>query len=380
MIIKDIKLSITPESDNIYINMERSYPLNYNESDQYILERYELDLNDRNIRFELRNVLSSQTVLQYFSESMFMSSAFHMVPINSYSSSFERTFLDRAAIFEQAAEFIDITNQVTSQNSFIVDNLSRKSEHLYLYRIVYLYNEQVYHTNYHVGFESILSTYLGKDKTKYKKLLSEIYLNEVFGPVHWENLYKYFLTEEQDTRSRFRQDPIVFKVPYRKVNHRKNGPLEDYKIKLNYREADKNIKLIKYINNKVKNEFNISNNRFNTVNLNIKNLTNFNSNVFDEFLFFVQNILQDNLFGVLLKNGSIYRFLSKSALSVDSSLIPDMMTSEGIYILSFTNENIQTLYDQLSNINIYDTFKINDVVYIGALNTKQIYYEVIPVL
>jgi hypothetical protein len=86
LIIKSFKLSLREDTGEIVLNLTREYPDSYSSTDEYVIEKYELDLNDDWVRSELNNAIKSQTVLQFMSDELMMSSSFFMVPINNYTS------------------------------------------------------------------------------------------------------------------------------------------------------------------------------------------------------------------------------------------------------------------------------------------------------
>lgn len=376
-VITNISLSKDKYSDNIVINMKRNFPSTYFEEDQFTLEKYELDLNDIEIRNELQNAIKSQTVFQYMMNDLFMSSSFYLVPVNFSGASTEREYLERYANFSQLPTFIDITSTVKAQNNFYIDRHSFKGLFLYLYRIVYRYDGVVYNTNYVAGFEAIESGAL--QEGQYKRMILNQTMAELFGP-SWTNLKHYFTTEAREKRTQYRQTPTVFHLPMRKVNHRKQGPLEDYKIKLNYKEVTRGIADISRINDVVKTALEKQTKIFSELNRdNIDFTSSFGKDInkFVEDMEGIANaITEGSVFSIVEKNVSIFRVLSKSLVGKDQYNIPEFMVLEGIYILLSSTEAAEELYSYLTTIDPENVYGLIDNIYIADVVNKKILYTI----
>jgi len=372
-IITNISLSKDRYSDNIVINMKRNFPSQYSEDDQFTLEKYELDLNDIEIRNELQNAIKSQTVFQYMMDDLFMSSSFFIVPVNFTGASTEREYLERYANFSQLPLFIDISSTVKAQNNFYVDKHSFKNMFLYLYRIVYRYDGIVYNTNYVAGFEAIESGAL--QEGQYKRMILNQTMSELFGP-NWANLKHYFTTEAREKRTQYRQTPSVFHLPMRKVNHRKQGPLEDYKIILNYREATRGINDIVRISNIVKSALEKQTKIFSELNRdNIDFTSSFGKDI-NKFVEDIETIGSNTIFSIVEKNVSVFRVLSKSLIGKDQYNIPDFMVKEGIYILLSSTEEAETIYNYLTTIDPENVYGLIEDIYIADILNKSILYTI----
>ena len=372
-IIKHISLSKDKYSDNIVINMDRTFPSEYSDEDQFTLEKYELDLNDIEIRIELQNAIKSQTVFQYMSNDLFMSSSFYLVPVNFTGPSTDREYLERYANFSQLPLFIDITSNVKAQNNFYIDRASFKGMFLYLYRIVYKYDNKIYNTNYVAGFESIESGTL--QEGNYKRMILNDTMLKLFG-ANWLNLKHFFTTEANEKRVQYRQTPSVFHMPMRKVNHRKQGPLEDYKLKLNYKEATRNVEYIYRINQIVKEALNNQIKTFSELNRDNIDFTSTFGKDIDKFVEDIETIGGSTIFTIVEKNVNIYRVLSKSLIGKNQYNIPDFMVTEGLYILLSSTEEAETIYNYLSSIEIENVYGLIENIFIADVINKTILYTI----
>ena len=113
-IIKSFTLNKDSESGKLTLTMNRDYLETYLETDTFVIEKYKLDTNSLEIRNELAKSLKSQTVMQYMSDKLTMTSVFHMVPINNYNN---LNFIGRAGNFRMNPDFIDISDFVKEQNT-----------------------------------------------------------------------------------------------------------------------------------------------------------------------------------------------------------------------------------------------------------------------
>src|SRR6185436_15252928 len=100
---------------------------------------------------------------------------------------------------------------------------------------------KIYNTDYVAGFEKIESARYTSEtagRRSYKPFISDETMARLFG-TNWPNLKKYFNTELQETRTRYRQDPKIWKVPLQRINFRFKGPNERYKLQVGFRELQK---------------------------------------------------------------------------------------------------------------------------------------------
>jgi hypothetical protein len=369
MILTNFRISKDPNTGKLTLTLQRDYPSSYLEADRFVLEKYELPLSDPDIRQSLRDAIKSQTVLQYMSDYLMMSASFWIVPINNYE---KLEVIRKAADFRMNPILLDISEFIKNQNSIYIDE-ETKPDHLYLYRIVYDYQGVTYHTPYVAGFERISSSLFlteTTDRELYKPLVSDETMERLFGS-HWSNLKKYFWTEISETRSKYNQDPLVFKIPGRRVNARYRGPLEDYKLILSTRETDRHVQTLKAITSKVQSEQDSSLLYMREI---INKSIRFHAQTDQQKVLFnelIENIAGDDLFAVLLKTDKTIRVMEITGLA-DSHLVADLIRKRGVYILLKTMTNAEQLYNAL----LQNRYGIEDSIFIALYNGTEVTYTI----
>lgn len=357
-IITRFKVGVDNATDRLELILDRDYPETYNERDRFTLEKYELDLNDENIRFELRNAIKSQTVMQYMSEYLLMSSCFWMTPLTNAT---DPEKIVRSADFGLNPELIDITEFIKSNNTRYLDQTMRE-DHLYLYRIVYSYNFEVFCTDYVAAFERISDTFFTSERTGrpiYKTLVSDDTLKRLFGDA-WPNIRKFFDTEQTETRIRYRQDPVVCKVPGRRFNARYRGPLEDYKLLAAYREAGRHIKDSNTIHQKISEEIA----DMYTLAGNVDRAAALGFGISERDLVLIRTAIEDligsGLLNLVLKTPDINRIIGRQILG-DMDLVPNLMKRNGLYILVSTAAEAQQVAELIEDLDL----NINQPIFIA---------------
>ena len=94
MIIRTFHLDIREETGELVLILDRDYPSSYSDTDQFTLEKYELDLSEEWVRAEIREAIKGQTVLQFMNDELMMSSAFWLPALSNYDN---LTVIQRAA-------------------------------------------------------------------------------------------------------------------------------------------------------------------------------------------------------------------------------------------------------------------------------------------
>ncbi|RLC78567.1 MAG: hypothetical protein DRI61_09685 [Chloroflexi bacterium] len=357
-IINGIKLTRDSTTNRLTLQFSRSFPVEYSDDDKFVLEKYDLDLTDITTRRELREVIKSQTVMQYMQEDLMMSASFQMAPINSYHP---RDDLSRVADFKMNPEFVDLTDIIKAQNAQYMDT-GTVMNHLYLYRMVYQYHDDVYNTDYVAGFERITDAIFTSETTGrevYKTMISDETMTRLFGSAAI-NLKQYFTTPEIETRTNYRQTPIVFRVPGRRINHRYKGPLEDYKLKVGYHEIGRHISTINEIQDTLNNELNVVRTLMTTVDRRALDLRAIGQKQMVLFTSAIEDIAQGDLYGILVRTTLMTRVLSVDSLA-ESYIIPQVMTRPGVYVL-LTN---LTTAEEIYNLLLVDRFEIEEDIYIA---------------
>jgi hypothetical protein len=357
LIIKSFKLSLREDTGEIVLNLTREYPDSYSSTDEYVIEKYELDLNDDWVRSELNNAIKSQTVLQFMSDELMMSSSFFMVPINNYTSMEQ---IRRPANLRMAPIFLDITSFIETQNTSYIDT-TVKPGFLYLYRIVYSYNDKVYNTEYVAGFEKIESSRFISETTGrrlYKPYISNDTMLRLFGP-NWANLKQYFNTELSETRVKYRQDPKVYKLPFQRVNLRFKGPNELYKLLVPFREMDKSYRLQGDIQDKIAAEALRNRNLMTDLSRKARGLYAPAGKQLAQLELIVTDLAGSDFLAILLKTENISRILSFDTAS-NVQMVPNAIKANGIYIVLKSSSTATEVYHQLltSGFNLIDTIYI----------------------
>lgn len=369
MILTNFRISKDPNTEKLTLTLQRDYPSTYLDSDRFVLEKYELSLSDPDVRQSLRDAIKSQTVLQYMSDYLMMSASFWIVPINNYE---KLEVIRKAADFRMNPLLLDISEFIKNQNSIYIDEQT-KPDHLYLYRIVYDYQGETYHTPYVAGFERISSSLFlteTTDRELYKPLVSDETMERLFGS-NWFNLKKYFWTELGETRTKYKQEPVVFKIPGRRVNFRYRGPLENYKLILGTREAERHVNTLDNIVKKVQSEQDSSLAYMKAIidkSIRFHTQTDQQKVLFNEL---IENIVGDELFAVLLKTDKTVRVLEITGLA-DSSLVADLIRKNGVYILLKNMANAEQLYNAL----LENRYGIEDSIYIALYSGSEVAYTI----
>lgn len=369
MIIKSFKLSLREDTGEIVLNLVREYPESYSSTDEYVIEKYELDLNDEWVRSELNNAIKSQTVLQFMSDELMMSSSFFMVPINNYTSMEQ---IRRPANLRMAPIFLDITSFIETQNTNYIDT-AVKPGFLYLYRIVYSYNDKVYNTEYVAGFEKIESSRFISETTGrrlYKPYISNESMLRLFGS-NWANLKQYFNTELTENRIKYRQDPKVYKLPVQRINFRFKGPNELYKLLVSFREMDKAFKLQANIQDKVAVEALRNRNLMADLSRKARSLYAPSGKQITLLENTVTELSGGDFLAILLKTENISRILSFDT-AIDVQLVPNGMKANGIYILLKSSSTAAEVYHQL----LLSGFNLIDTIYILVAGEEEPIYKI----
>jgi hypothetical protein len=245
--IKQITLDRDETTGFIRIIFDREYPelydLNPDRADAFIIEKYKIDANNMIERQEMMNVVRSQTMMQYFNSSLFMSALFHIVPRTVVEN---QDYNFRYGDLGMPPEFIDITEEIKNNTSEWIDENTDKN-HLYIYRVVYSYNGIIKYTDYVAGFERIGSINITENlpfgtRTN-KAFICDELKSRIFGATQWRNIDRYSNTAYNDVRREKYQEPVNLHFPMQRMNHRYRGPLEGYKLIAQIKETARIIKL-----------------------------------------------------------------------------------------------------------------------------------------
>jgi len=345
MIIRTFHLDIREETGELVLILDRDYPSSYSDTDQFTLEKYELDLSEEWVRAEIREAIKGQTVLQFMNDELMMSSAFWLPALSNYDN---LTVIQRAANLRMTPTFVDISDFIKTQNTRYIDTHSRPG-FLYLYRIVYNFSGTVYHTPYIAGFERIESSRFTSEnagRRLYKPYVSNDTLERLFGAESAPHIRKYFDTELLEKRIKYRQDPKVWRFPSHRVNFRFKGPNERYKLVVAFREAGRTRGTISTILDRIIEETLRNRNLMTRLSARSRALystTEANLLAMDEI---ASGIAGSDYIGLVRKTQNERRILSFDSFDT-TSMIPEGMESDGLYVILKTASYAQAIYNAL---------------------------------
>jgi hypothetical protein len=305
-----------------------------------------------------------------------MSSAFYIPSAHIKGDTLERY---RFADFRHPPEFVDITDLIKNNNNIYIDTTTEEDK-LYLYRIIYDWDDDVYFTEYVAGYERIsTATYITEiaGRPIYQSAISDLTLNRLFGS-SGHHFSKYFYTEVSESRYKYRQEPKVYKLPMRRVNFRFRGPLEDYKLILATRELIKISTTINNIIETIRTELFSSLDNMQDINRKSRQLYRTNEKSEIDFRNAVSAIAGSLLYDVISKSKQITRVLGINSLQ-DSHLVLDTMNNTGLYIVLNPDPTIDSIIESLVLAIKENRYGITDDIYIVVIGEQtpreSLYYE-----